>query len=236
MSKMKNGYLFKTLSMMTLPLALSTTTALAQDCGDVFNTPGRVGPWSYTDPFNWTKASMPGSKFKSRIHVVESAHFTSKVRNLVSGNTSAEPLGDISYTLEVIPNHPQALFAVIRLSQKTKGSMLYNPGNTSRKYLARQRNAECWFKRAVDFDPDSPTVHMLHGIYQYKKGNYKKSEQAYRISEKIHIDRDTESPELYYNMGLLFHKKGDIASAKVYADKAYSKNYPLPGLKRLLSE
>ncbi|MES9871163.1 MAG: hypothetical protein ABW090_01730 [Sedimenticola sp.] len=231
---MKKRYLFK--SLLTMALFFSSAYASAQDCGDVFNTPGRVGPWSYTDPFNWTKASMPGSRFKSRIHVVESAHFTPKVRSLVSGNTSVEPLGDLSYTLEVIPNHPQALFTMIRLYKKTNGKMLYNPVKSVRKYSARQRNAECWFKRAIDFDSDNPTVHMLHGIFQYKKGNYAAAESAYKFSEKLHLDRDTESPELDYNMGLLFHKKGDLESAKKYADKAYSKNYPLPGLKRLLSK
>jgi TPR repeat protein len=42
------------------------------------------------------------------------------------------------------------------------------------------------------------------------------------------------SPELYYNLGLLYLDMKDLRQAKEYADKAYGEGYPLPGLKNRL--
>ena len=67
----------------TLLLAMASNSQALEavvDCGDPFNTPGRVGPWSYTDPASWRAGSAGGGNSASRIRIVEGRHFTDSVK------------------------------------------------------------------------------------------------------------------------------------------------------------
>ena len=209
----------------------------AIDCGNPFDTPGRVGPWSYTDPFNWTQASLPGSRFKNRIDVVESRHFTQNVRSLYRGETNVEPIDDIGYTLDVIPDHHQALFSIIQLDKRTSGTLILNSKNKKiTMSTPRALHAPCWFDRAVRFAPKDPKVWMLKGIYLHNNADYEKALQAYTKSESLFTNKATASSDLYYNMALTYLKLDDVDNAKLYAAKAYRAGYPLPGLSYLLDK
>jgi tetratricopeptide (TPR) repeat protein len=206
------------------------------DCGDPFNTPGRVGPWSYTDPESWREGSAGGGKSASRIRIVEGRHFTSSVRNLERGSTAVEPVADIAYTLEVIPDNHHALFAVARLHRKTNGTLLVYPQTNPVQFKPRQLNAPCWFERARRFAPKDPAVFMISGIFEHQLGEYPEAIEFYRRAEQLYDARKQDNAELYYNMALTYLKLQDSAAAKQYAEKAYAAGYPLPGLKYLLGD
>ena len=150
------------------------------DCGDPFNTPGRVGPWSYTDPESWRAGSAGGGNSASRIRIVEGRHFTDSVKKLERGSTAVEPLPDIAYTLEVIPDNHHALFAVTRLYRKTNGTMLVYPQTNRTQYQPRQLHAPCWFDRARRFAPKDPAVHMLSGIFHHQIEEYPEAIEFYQ--------------------------------------------------------
>ena len=61
------------------------------------------GPYDYTDP-----RTRKGGK-DAPLSLVERYHFTPDVENLVGGNTSLGPEGDLNYTITAFPNHHRAL-------------------------------------------------------------------------------------------------------------------------------
>ena len=221
----------------TLLLAMASNSQALEavvDCGDPFNTPGRVGPWSYTDPASWRAGSAGGGNSASRIRIVEGRHFTDSVKKLERGSTSVEPLADIAYTLEVIPDNHHALFAVARLHRKTNGTLLVYPQTNPIQYQPRQLHAPCWFDRARRFAPRDPAVHMLSGIFHHQIEDYPKAIEFYKQAEQLYDARKQDNAELYYNMALTYLKLQDADAARQYAEKAYAAGYPLPGLKYLI--
>src|ERR1700682_2471287 len=108
---------------------------LDQDCGSLNN---HYGPFDYRS-----------GRDRS---IVEKFHFTPKVENLVGGNTSMTPGGDLNYTLRVFPNHHRALMSLIRFAEEEKK----DPPSEMEFSVA------CWFDRAERFQPDDAVVKGLH--------------------------------------------------------------------------
>ncbi len=197
----------------------SRALADSYECGSFIPIDG-IGPWDYYDPKNWVP--VRGSKHGHLINLVESAHFTSNVENLISGQ-SGPIANDIDYTLKRIPNHPRALLAVSRFQREGRKSTLPNDP----KYTV-----DCYFDRAIRFRPKNATTHMLYAIHLHKVKNYVKAEKEYLISESLNPD----DPEIHYNMGLFYYDRKQYKKAKYHAKKAYAKHYPLPGLKNKLKK
>jgi Tfp pilus assembly protein PilF len=185
----------------------------AQDVGCPPPTGVFGRPYDYTEHL----ANTPDWSGKTPIRVVENVHFTRDVEALRRGNTSEDPAGDLSYTLNAFPNHPRALWAVSRY-QRQLGRPL------------KPFTAECFFERAVKFKPDDPMVRMIYGAHLHVSGKPQDALKQYKIAEKIAPDFS----ELQYNMGLLYFDLKQYALAKQYAQKAYQLGYPLPGLKEKL--
>lgn len=183
-------------------------------CGDLKN---HYGPYDYADP-------------KTDKEIVERAHFTSKVENLIGGKTSMTPLGDINYILRVFPNHHRALNAVskyqIRKQQQAQeGGKPYNPESEG------GLTAECYFDRAMRWRPNDPNVHLIYGIHLHRLKKLDQALVAYKTSERL----QPNSSDLQYNMGLLYFDIKQYALAKEHARKAYRLGYPLPGLRKKLA-
>ncbi len=176
-------------------------------CGKLDN--GNIGPWDYTDPAHRKKS----------LNLVESAHFTRSVEMLVSGNTSYL-WEDLDYTLRAFPNHHRALHSMANYQIRTP-----------RPIRARYRSADCYFDRAMRFRPNDPVVRMVYGIYLYNKGDYKEAEVRYKEALAMVPDYT----EAHYNLGLLYVETGQIELAKAHAEKAYARDYPLPGLREKLA-
>ena len=153
------------------------------------------------------------------VEIVVKHHFTPEVAALIKGSTSALP-GDIHYTLRHIPNHYGALDSMARYQLK-------NPVESDRYFTV-----DCYFERAFAFRPKDGRLYMLYGTYLHRAKRYDKAVAAYARAEELGLD----SPELYYNRGLLEFQRDNLDKAAAYAAKAYAGGYPLPALRNKLDK
>lgn len=158
---------------------------------------------------------------KDRLPLVEGAHFTPDVENLVRGKTAEHPMPDINYTLNRFPNHHRALYAAIR----------YALGESS--YPRREGfYAECYLQRAINFSPTDPTPYLLFGLYLHRMQKLDRSLEMYEKAENL----APNDGNLMYNLGLLHFDKGNYGESRRYAEEAYRRGIDLPGLRRKLQE
>jgi tetratricopeptide (TPR) repeat protein len=152
---------------------------------------------------------------------VENRHFTPQVEQLIRGDTSRHPMGDVRYTLNSFPNHHRALYSAVRFSlgESSYGSL-------------RQYPAECFLQRAVHFTPNDPVPYMLHGLYLHRLGHLNQSLEKYEAAEAL---APTDA-NLLYNMGLLHFDLRDYAKSYQYAVEAYGYGIEFPGLRRKLQD
>ena len=151
---------------------------------------------------------------KDKVFLVVKYHFTPEVAALIRGSTSKLP-GDIHYTLRHIPNHYGALDAMARYQLK-------NPAE-SHEYFT----ADCYFERALAFRPKDARLYMLYVTYLHRAKRYDQALAMYARAEELGLD----TPELYYNRGLLEFQRDNLDQAATYAAKAYAGGYPLPALR-----
>ncbi|MFC1684783.1 tetratricopeptide repeat protein [Pseudomonadota bacterium] len=180
------------------------------------------GPWDYTDPMNRVPNAAASEGY---LHLVERAHFTPQVEQLIRGKTGVKLLPDISYTLYRFPNHHRALWALSRLQRRNGGKLPVAPSAP-----VHARYAECYFEKAILFKSEDSVVHMLYGMHLHSSGDLEKSEQKYKKA----LELNPGSSELHYNMGLLYFDMRDFDSARRHAGLAYESGYPLQGLRRKL--
>lgn len=158
---------------------------------------------------------------KDKLPIVEGAHFTPEVANLIRGRTG--PIGgDLDYTLRAFPNHPGALMSMIRLSEKKKGI----------KPLGARYSTECYFQRAVRFRADDTNVRMIYAIYLSK--NQRAAEALKQLDDAHKLGE--ESANFYYNAGLIYFGLGRYDEALTNAHRAYQAGFSLPGLRNKLKE
>jgi tetratricopeptide (TPR) repeat protein len=189
-------------------LLLGCASAHAELCGGPLENNNFQRPIDFRDR----------TKEAAALNIVERIHFTSDVEALVKGATAPLPM-DIDYTLRQIPNHYRALSAMARWD-------LQHPRRADAKYYT----VECYFERAFAFHPDDPNPYFIYAVYLHRHKSYDAAVKEYTQAEMLGLN----SPELYYNLGLLYLDMKDLRQAKEYADKAYGEGYPLPGLKNRL--
>ena len=179
------------------------------DCG--INNPG-YGPFDYTNVIH----------VKEKLPIVERAHFTSDVENLIRGSSGTDPIGDISYTLQRFPNHHRALYAMVRYYLRAE-----------RRPIAGTRlSPECFFFHANNFNPSDGNVYMIHGIYLHRMEILNASLEKYYEALELMPD----SSELHYNIGLLFFDMGNYEMSRKYANSANELGYPMPSLRKKLAK
>jgi tetratricopeptide (TPR) repeat protein len=193
-----------TLLIFTLPMSLQAKNY----CGDLTNAFG---------PFDYRKRSAYANDF----YLVESNHFSSDVENLVSGSSSTLG-GDIDYTLRAIPNHHRALTSLAKLALRQK----------TNRIQGTKWSVECYFNRAIRFQPDDAGVRGVYGGFLYKLGRV--NEAIEQLSEAVSLDPDNGTAN--YNLGLIYFQKKDYDKAALYAKKADVLGFPLPALKNKLME
>ncbi len=155
------------------------------------------------------------------IGTVETNHFTPQVEQLIKGQTAPLPR-DIAFVLRQIPNHYRALAAMARW-QLANGLPIDPDSNVW--------TVDCYFVRAITFRPNDSTVHLLYGTYLQRAKRFDEALAQYETAQKL----GNESPDLYYNWGLLELDLNNLTKAKQYSDKVYQMGYPLPGLKEKLA-
>lgn len=196
----------RTIGIMALALMAATGSALAANyCGELKNA---YGPLDYR---------APGSAGDREI--VTGAHFTETVQAGVRGNTGAIG-GDLDYTLRAIPNHPGALAVMGKVGITQKTTKLYGATYP----------VECYFDRAMRFAPDDGAVRAAYGNYLFALGKPERALEMYRAAALL----APEDATINYNLGLAYLKMKDYENANTFAKKAYSLDFPLPGLRNLL--
>ncbi|MGO4381889.1 tetratricopeptide repeat protein [Pseudoduganella sp. RAF53_2] len=203
-----NKFLTKAAAPLLLVLvAGAASAAKGPYCGNLENA---YGPFDYR---------LPNPEAK---HLVESAHFTESVENGVAGNTG-RLTDDLDYTLRAFPNHPRALTTVLRLATRPNKPDV-DPSS------GWKRPPECYFERAVRFQPDDGTAWALYAQYMYFKGQ---TDKAVTMMEKA-AELEPDDPAVNYNLGLIYAKQKKFVAALPHAQKAYAAGFPLPALKQML--
>ena len=165
-------------------------------------------------PFDYRIASAGDKK------MVEGRHFTTKVETLRVGMTSITPGGDLSDTLGVFPNHPRALMAMMKLAEREKTTRPRDSAHT----------IACWLDRAERFRPDDAGVKMVYGVYLSRQG--KKQDAIRKLDELLELG--VPSPNVDYNVGLVYFNLGEYDKSLKSAHRAYAAGFNLPGLKQKL--
>jgi len=200
-------FILKRLALLSVfgVVIVGANGAHAESCGSLMNAYG---------PFDYRTAS---TELRER---VEKFHFTESVATLRAGASSVAIGGDISYTLRVFPNHPRALSAMAELARRQK---------TDRP-RGSIYSVDCWFDRAVRYQPNDATVRVVYGIAMMKNHKYEEAIRQLEAADKLAPD----DPDVHYNLGLAYYNMRDYEHARQHAKKAYEMGYPLPGLKNML--
>jgi tetratricopeptide (TPR) repeat protein len=195
--------------LATLMLAGAAGSALAKPyCGELKNP---FGPFDY-------RVAAEGDK-----DIVERIHFTEQVEAGIAGATAALG-GDLDYTLRAFPNHPRALSTLIRLTRRN--------GIDARVLKGAHYATECYFERAVRWQPDDAAAWSLYAQYMYAADQAGK---ALPMLQKAH-ELEPENPTYNYNLGLAYAKMKRYDEALPLGQKAYAQGFPLPGLKQMLAK
>lgn len=165
----------------------------------------------------------PDARVQARIRGIERNHLNHDVENLVRGQSTAKPGGDLRFILNYVPNHHRALYALMRLAWRERVPIPAESGPYS---------VHCWLHRATVFSPNDGQAFLLLGIYMARLGLHKEAaewlEQAdERLPNDVNID---------YNLGLVYFELGDYSRALERAKRAYAAGYPLPGLRQKLQQ
>ncbi len=151
----------------------------AQACGSLSN--GQNGPFDYR------------VERGRKLAVVEEFHFTSKVENLLAGQ-SGELGQDLDYTLRAFPNHHRALLAMARFAKRAKRDTAPHAAFT----------VDCYFERALRFKADDTTARLLYANFLNENG--RKEEAAKQVS--VAVEQAPDNPFTQYNAGLIFADLG----------------------------
>jgi tetratricopeptide (TPR) repeat protein len=177
----------------------SQETALAS-CGTLAST-SSTGRHDYRDP-----------KARARfLNMVESHHFRPEIESLTDSRAVRFVARDISYTLNVFPNHHRALDTMSRLSIKVGSEQ---PDGSNHDVI-------CWFQRAAAWRPDDGMVRMVLGVHLQRIG---KTADAIKHTEAA-LRLEPGNARIQYQLGLLYLSAGDLDNAERYGHEAYAGGY-----------
>lgn len=208
--------LFLFLANSFLPVQAQVSAEL---CGSLKNG---YGPFDYRGNPNPLSPS-DGSPLESKLRLVEGAHFTARVEQLIgakSGGGSGPPGGDIDYTLRAFPNHHRALLSVMRYGEQKK----------SFKPVGLFYDVECYFERAIRFQPEDNIVRMIYTTFLTK--NNRKPEAMQQL--KVILQSAKDNAFTHQNVGLLYFDLGEHQLALTQAHKAIELGLNRPDLREKL--
>ena len=182
-------------SLLTLTAKLALLSMASQSssgqgealCGSLTNA---YGPFDY-------RRERTGA-----LQIVERAHFTPEVEILQRGKSAA--LGsDLDYTLRASPNHHRALIAMSNYAIREK---------TDRPPAANY-TVDCYFERAVRFQPDDIVVKLIYVQHLIKTN--RRDEALRWLANAADLAKD--NPFSHYNIGLLYLEAKDLDKALLHA-------------------
>ena len=182
----------------------------APGCGELTNG---YGPYDYRSDRDIMVDGVPHQR---KLWLVEHVHFTPRVEGLISGESG--PLGaELDYTLRAFPNHHRALLSVLRWSEKTNSAQ---PATLPRK-------VECYFDRALRFQPDDAIARLLYATFLIKG---KRKPEALAQIERTRVYAG-DNAFTHYNIGLVFLDAGEPEQALVQAHRAIELGFERADLK-----
>ena len=160
---------------------------------------------NYGEPYNFYQPA-PSNLLEN----VEKYHLNQGVEKVRQGKYEYA-WSEFAFMLHYFPNHPKALQQAANLSIQ----------------MESPDRAERQFERAIRLYPNEAETHALYGIFLH---NLKKYELAIEEYKKA-IALNSHVIDYHYNLGLAYFALKDYQNARIEAEIAYNKGYPLPGLK-----
>lgn len=207
---LKNNQRFIVMVFGTLIAVITSTASIAQgissSCGEL-RSPAQFGPFDYRSARN-------------QLLIVEKYHFTPAVEALIRGSTSTRPESDLDYTLRAFPNHHKALMAIVRFGEKMK-----SPHPSGLNY-----SVECYFDRALRFQPDDTIVRMLYARFLSKLTRPHEARQQLERATTLAGD----NAFTHYNIGLIYFDFKNYDKALVQAHRAIALGFVQTDLREQL--
>jgi tetratricopeptide (TPR) repeat protein len=163
-------------------------------------------------------------QYAERVRGIEHNHLNADVENLIKGQTTSRPGGDLRFILGYVPNHHRALALLMRLAALEGTEMPAESG----PYTVR-----CWMHRATVFSPRDGTSFLLYGVYLARKDLYQ--EALIQLEQAGRLLPDNSKVEVDYNLGLVYFELKNYEASRAHAERAYEAGFPLPGLRRKLA-
>lgn len=193
----------------------------ASFCGPLTNN---YGPYDYRADYH-VQADGDQMPHSEKRRLVEGAHFTRRVENLIGAQSSGQvgpPGADLDYTLRAFPNNHRALMAVMRYGEKTGSQQ-----PTGLRYVV-----ECYFERALRFKPNDTVARIIYSTYLAKNK---------RVPEAIaELERTTmfakDNAFTHYNIGLAYFDMKIYDKALAQAHRALALGFGRTQLRDLLQK
>jgi len=154
-----------------------------------------------------------------RLHIVERFHFSPEVEALIHGD-SGYIGADLDYVLMTSPNHHRALLATVRYGERLKTT----------QPPAMKYSIDCYFDRAIRFQPDDTVVREMFAQYLGKGGHIKEAKDQLEAASNYAKDNALS----HYNIGLIYFELKDYDHALAQAQMASVEGYPRPELREML--
>jgi tetratricopeptide (TPR) repeat protein len=188
-------------------LLISNTAAKAQEaenaCGPVGIGSVSEGPYDYRVD-------------RKRVEFIESNHFQPQVQALIRGVSG--PIGaELDFLLRHVPNHHKALLLLITYGEKLKWTQ---PNGLRYPY-------ECWYERAIRWQPNDAVVRMIYAIYLNKRS---RANDALSLLKSA-ADLAGDNGFTQYNVGLIYLEMKQYDLALAQAHKALSLGFNRPALR-----
>ncbi|MEI7785003.1 MAG: ABC transporter permease [Betaproteobacteria bacterium] len=172
--------------------------------------PNHYGPYDYATE-------------QGKLSIVDGAHFTPNVENLIGGNTGYLG-GDLSYTLNASPNHHRALLAAMKFAIRER-----NDQPPHMKY-----SISCYLDRATRFRPKDTVVRGLYAKYLF---DFLKQKDKALQQVSIAVEYAGDNPWTHYNAGLLYFEMGEydksVERAAFARDLGYTRDDLIAKLKAI---
>ena len=124
-------------------------------------------------------------------------------------------LQEFEFILRYFPNHPQALSLLSELC---------------RQWPERPCDADEWFEKAINRNPNVSHTYLVYGIHLHRKKQLKEAVDAYRRA----IEITPNSMNTHYNLGLAYADLQQYDLANQHAQRAYQLGAYTPGLRNKL--
>lgn len=145
------------------------------------------------------------------LEIVDKHHFTPQVEALLRGVSGTIEM-ELDYILRASPNHHRALSALTRLVVKRRSPQ---PGNLPRP-------AECYFERALRFQPTDLVARMLYA--QFLTVQRRPADALRELDLVVATAGDSELT--HYNAGLLYAGLHSYDKALLQAHRAMELGHP----------